>query len=706
MTYSPINVDAYTNAYSGAIAGMAVSGWITDPNAADYAKVSAIAGAFAEAFDTVWNDATALNWLQIQSIQSVAQEQFAGHAPGSLDNASFVQAANWAVPAAACAALVLEGSAYVASQGITPNTPGSGGGDFAPTQNVRFYDASFSGTPNGSIAKPWTTFAAFNAEVLAAGGGSNWQLSLPAAGNISVDENIPDVGARIAYQGVSQLSTYLEDFHVVNQSGFPLYTFRDLSLQQLTLDGGNIQIEAYDSSVCFSTGGGTVQGSCKLYNCGVTNDCDVGDQTLYANGSRFTDGLNVKFSTGRFEDCFFDDGTNIFPQAGITSFIATKFGTGCTISNSQTPTIELDPYSAYWFATNAVTYGGTIVYTPGGSAVPIQNVLYLDPAATPASPNGSIVSPFQTWDPQVLTKLQASGPSGSWTIMLPPSALALGTQTQSLQGIGTLVFQGIDRTVSSIGNFRPVTDNPAPHYVYRDLAVTTLQYDAGSWGNQYLENVDCTTLNLIAGGGWGIFDCLNCTFGTINAGSVTATFRLVNCTITGAITSTGQNTYDTCVFGTGHNLTLDSSGKFYNCTFGANNFIQGAGTQSLDRASEFSFFSQGGQLSGAVINSLDGDGPAFQLPNSNAPNLDFTAQTRAILPKAGITGNIVKQIVVTGGVANQQFVIDSYNTTGFTYTIQFAAATIATIGVGNFRYIFAINAAGTAVVLQSVRKLQ
>jgi hypothetical protein len=126
MTYAPINIDAYTNAYSGAVAGMAVSGWITDPTSAEYSNVAAVGGAFAQAFDVVWNDATALNWLQIQSIQSVCQQQFAGHAPS--DNTALTQPSNWAVPAAACAALVLEVDAFVASEGITPNSPGSGGG--------------------------------------------------------------------------------------------------------------------------------------------------------------------------------------------------------------------------------------------------------------------------------------------------------------------------------------------------------------------------------------------------------------------------------------------------------------------------------------------------------------------------------------------------------------------------------------------------
>lgn len=162
MTYAPINIDAYTNAYSGALAGMAVSGWITEPTSTDYSNVASITGAFAEAFDLVWNDATALNWLQIQAIQSVCQEQFVGHAPGSLNNAVFSQASNWAVAAAACAALVLQASSFVASEGITPNTPGAGGSNTNPAVDLTVYvrkgGSDISG--DGSFNKPFATINA------------------------------------------------------------------------------------------------------------------------------------------------------------------------------------------------------------------------------------------------------------------------------------------------------------------------------------------------------------------------------------------------------------------------------------------------------------------------------------------------------------------------------------------------------------------
>ena len=50
---TPINVGVYVAAYSGAIAGMTTSGWITDDHPSDYALATAIAGAYAQEFDAV-----------------------------------------------------------------------------------------------------------------------------------------------------------------------------------------------------------------------------------------------------------------------------------------------------------------------------------------------------------------------------------------------------------------------------------------------------------------------------------------------------------------------------------------------------------------------------------------------------------------------------------------------------------------------------
>lgn len=150
MTYSPINTQAYVSAYAGVIAGMAVSGWIVDPTSSRYAEVAAIAGAFAEAFDQGWNNVIDLNNFEVRAIVTVCQNEFEGRGPGSLDNPTFAQRSNWAIPALACAALVLEGDAYLAGQGINP---GTGGGVTSPVASffANVVDASIEPAINGDF---------------------------------------------------------------------------------------------------------------------------------------------------------------------------------------------------------------------------------------------------------------------------------------------------------------------------------------------------------------------------------------------------------------------------------------------------------------------------------------------------------------------------------------------------------------------------
>jgi hypothetical protein len=107
---------------------MGVSGWVVDPTQANYDAVTKIAGAFAEAFDTAWNDATQLNNLEIAAMTAIVSTEFSQRGPGPLENPVFQTTANWEVPARACIALVLESDAYFAGQGINPGTPGGGGG--------------------------------------------------------------------------------------------------------------------------------------------------------------------------------------------------------------------------------------------------------------------------------------------------------------------------------------------------------------------------------------------------------------------------------------------------------------------------------------------------------------------------------------------------------------------------------------------------
>lgn len=158
MPYVPVNVAAYTASYAGAIAGMAVSGWITNPTQADYTNVTLIAGAFAQSFDTVWNNATQLNNLEIEAITAVVQQDFSGRGPGPFNNPQFQNPNNWNVAAAACAALILESYIFFASQGINPGTPASGGG-LLPTVNRQVWVAPWGSniTGNGMESNPFQT---------------------------------------------------------------------------------------------------------------------------------------------------------------------------------------------------------------------------------------------------------------------------------------------------------------------------------------------------------------------------------------------------------------------------------------------------------------------------------------------------------------------------------------------------------------------
>ncbi len=127
MAYVPINTQAYTASYSGAVAGMAVNGWITSSEGADYTLVCQVAGAFAEAFDVVWNSATDLNFLEYSSVQSVCAQEFALRGPGPLSAPQFSDPDNWMVAARACSTLALQADLYFAGQGITPPPFGGGG---------------------------------------------------------------------------------------------------------------------------------------------------------------------------------------------------------------------------------------------------------------------------------------------------------------------------------------------------------------------------------------------------------------------------------------------------------------------------------------------------------------------------------------------------------------------------------------------------
>ena len=128
MSYSPINKYIYNAAYTGALGGIAVNASkITDPNAADYVLPADIAGAWAQALDVAYDDAST-NLLDVDAVIALSTQLFAdiSLAPPALP--SYSSPSNWTVQAVAVVAVVEAAENYWAAQGITPPPLATGGG--------------------------------------------------------------------------------------------------------------------------------------------------------------------------------------------------------------------------------------------------------------------------------------------------------------------------------------------------------------------------------------------------------------------------------------------------------------------------------------------------------------------------------------------------------------------------------------------------
>jgi hypothetical protein len=317
MSYAPTNIGAFVSAYSGAISGMTTSGWLVDPVQADYALVTQIAGAFAQAFDTVWANATPLNNLEVEAISQIVSESFAHRSPGPQAEPRFVLPSNWAVSAAACAALVLQCDAYFAGQGIDPGTPGGSGGT---TVKVTSADT----TPNFLASKlqagSGVTFTVLNPganerlEVAASGGGGS---ILSLSNVVYVDKNgtgaDPDGSIANPFTTVTAACAAVEGFG--NSDNYTLlitpydYTNEELitlsatlNLNFVGLDTGN-QLTRLPNMACPSPLGATFQ------------NCTVG----HFSGNPATDGIADTSADGGIGFTFYN--ANAFAVIGNGSYI-------------------------------------------------------------------------------------------------------------------------------------------------------------------------------------------------------------------------------------------------------------------------------------------------------------------------------------------------------------------------------------------------
>lgn len=174
MAYTPNNDFLYCSVYASALAAITASWRVpTDSDAADYAEPAAIAGAFAQSFDTLWDSPTA-NSLDIASAQELTYAVLESRAPGI---AALLSSTAWNKVTRPLVAIIQAGETYVTGQGITPPSGGGGapsgpaGGDL----DGMYPDPGVNGIQGTAIVDPAVTpvqsaVAVFDA---AAGGGPN-----------------------------------------------------------------------------------------------------------------------------------------------------------------------------------------------------------------------------------------------------------------------------------------------------------------------------------------------------------------------------------------------------------------------------------------------------------------------------------------------------------------------------------------------------
>lgn len=131
MPYTALNIQIFTAAYCGALAGMGLSDrQITDQSSVSYAGLASVAGAFAQAVDTAWGAVRATTLLDTEAIQSASQAFWQDRSP--IPDSTNTLPATHASAALAIIATITAAETYYASQGLTPPAipGGSSGGGF------------------------------------------------------------------------------------------------------------------------------------------------------------------------------------------------------------------------------------------------------------------------------------------------------------------------------------------------------------------------------------------------------------------------------------------------------------------------------------------------------------------------------------------------------------------------------------------------
>jgi hypothetical protein len=127
MSYTVQNPNVFTAAFSGALAGMGVSGRIViSANPTRYAGLIAIANAFAQQLDTLWG-ATPVGFLEVQAFQEATEALWQQRSP--IPNTATLAPSTWEDECLALITIVQAAVAFYLTQGYTNPPIGGGGSD-------------------------------------------------------------------------------------------------------------------------------------------------------------------------------------------------------------------------------------------------------------------------------------------------------------------------------------------------------------------------------------------------------------------------------------------------------------------------------------------------------------------------------------------------------------------------------------------------
>jgi hypothetical protein len=421
MTYTPQNLDVYTAAFAGAIAGAGVpsGAFIVDPTSGDYAPASTIATVFAQAVDTAWGSATA-NAYDIEAITDAACNLFVRGAGYPVSGVVTTQG-NWTIVATALVALIRQGDAAATAGGIVfPPL----GGSFTNLSNVLFVDKGTTvalSSQTGNIERPFATLQQLNAGLPHGGTARITPGDYTGSGplNLTVTAPICLTNQADNPEFVGQLVVNCPDITAVSTlSLINMYLSGTVTASTLSVQNGTATKKLTASSF-IRCNGTEFSGLTGVIDCGFAECIDC---TFDAATNRTV----VTASTGAsFQRCIFK------PSAGIVETISVAAGTSLTFKNCEfslqfgasTPVIEFTgaPGNLVYFdepsMVSFIAAGGTLVNCDATSSnMPaLTNVYYLDvsSSAITGDESGHIEKPLRT-----LSQLAAL--PGSSSILVVP----------------------------------------------------------------------------------------------------------------------------------------------------------------------------------------------------------------------------------------------------------------------------------------------